>query len=146
MSNLLCFSFCRRNFNTEQSKVNLLKVSATSPPGSAASGYVRSPEPQVIQPRYNKHFCSFMHFFTWFSFNFSHFLWSSLSQHPVVLQTPTAYYFPFIFFCYWLMLCSCGFDQIFISISLCVGGLQEIWLEVSQFNFYISKFFVAIFR
>ena len=72
------------------------------------------------------------------------FLWSSLSQHPVVLQTPTAYYFPFILFCYVLMLCRYGFDQIFISISLCVGGLQEIWLEVSQFNYYISKFFVNI--
>lgn len=41
----------KRNFNTEQSKVNLLKVSARSPPHSAASDYIRSPEPQVIQPR-----------------------------------------------------------------------------------------------
>lgn len=43
----------KRNFSTEQSKVNLLKVSARSPPGSAASGYVRSPEPQVTQPRHS---------------------------------------------------------------------------------------------
>lgn len=45
--------FCRRNFNSQQSKVNLLKVSARSPPHSAASEYIRTPEQQVIQvPRY----------------------------------------------------------------------------------------------
>ena len=53
------FIFCRRNFNTEQSKVNLLKVPVRSPPRSAASDYIRSPEPQIIQPRYISDF-SFM--------------------------------------------------------------------------------------
>ena len=69
-TNLLnvCFIFCRRNFNTEQSKVNLLKVPVRSPPRSVASDYIRSPEPQIVQPRYILDFssmfyccCSFMH-------------------------------------------------------------------------------------
>ena len=52
------FVFCRRNFNTEQSKVNLLKVPVRSPPRSAASDYIRSPEPQIVQPRYISDFSS----------------------------------------------------------------------------------------
>lgn len=51
----MCIFFCRRKFNSQQSKVNILKVPARSPPQSAASEYIRTPEQQVIQPRYIIH-------------------------------------------------------------------------------------------
>ena len=49
--NTIYYFLFRRKFNAQQSKVNLLKVTAKSPPHSAASAASKSPEPR--KPRYN---------------------------------------------------------------------------------------------